>query len=278
MSLSPKQARLALGAFACIGLVIAGNVLFLQSDGPSRSEQRARLERTQERAERERQRRLALKASETPREASREAPRDSAREIPALARRPAPGVLPAAAMSGPEAGPSQPLSRTGRFAPSASDLGDATIPTADPESRAVEVVRTVQRGLAERGYEPGTPDGVAGLVTRAAVMAYEHDNGLPLTAEPSELVLRHMQTGLVPPSATRPTKSNRMPHAEQLVRSVQQSLSTLGYFAGRIDGFMGDDSVRAIREYEMDQGLVPTGRVSGPLVARLARAGARTGR
>lgn len=269
MSLSPQQARMALGAFASIGLVIAGNILFLQSDGPSRSEQRAKLERAQDRAERERQRRLALNATEMP----REAPKDS----PSTARRTV-GVLPAAAISGPEAGPAQLPSRVGRFSPSASDLGDAAIPAADPESRASDTIRAVQRFLAERGYEPGTQDGVAGLVTRAAVMAYEHDNGLPLTAEPSEQVLRHMQTGLVPPSAARSAKPGRMPHAEQLARSVQQSLATLGYFGGRVDGFMGDDSVRAIREYEMDQGLVPTGRISGPLVARLARTGARASR
>lgn len=262
MSLPRRRRRIAAGLFAGVAVAITGNVLLLQGDASSRAAQRAKTERAHERAEKDRLRRLALKAGETP-----------AMITPVILAPPGPRGQRATAA---EPTPAQ-IERVGRFAPSASQLGDMRIPE-DPEQRAAEVVRTVQRGLVERGYEPGTPDGVVGLVTRAAVMAYEHDNGLPLTGEPSDHVLSHMQTGRME-AAPRTGRPGRAPVAEQVIRSVQQSLSVLGYFAGRIDGFAGDDTVRAIREYEMDAGLVPTGRVSGPLVARLQRstAGARPG-
>ena len=69
-------------------------------------------------------------------------------------------------------------------------------------------------------------------------------------------------------SKHRPPRSG---NAEQITRTVQQSLAQLGYFAGKIDGRAGDDTVRSIREYEMDAGLTPSGRISAPLLIKLAR-------
>lgn len=43
----------------------------------------------------------------------------------------------------------------------------------------------LQRKLQAAGYDPGTPDGVIGDMTRAAIAAYQRDHGLPVTAEPS---------------------------------------------------------------------------------------------
>ena len=49
-----------------------------------------------------------------------------------------------------------------------------------------EVTRAVQRELQIRGYETGARDGVAGLMTRGAILAFEYDHGLPAqcAAEP----------------------------------------------------------------------------------------------
>ena len=59
---------------------------------------------------------------------------------------------------------------------SAVDLGDAT----DATSR--DTVRAIQRQLKKRGFGSIPSDGVLRPVTRAAIMAFEHDNGL-LTAD-----------------------------------------------------------------------------------------------
>lgn len=152
-------------------------------------------------------------------------------------------------------------------------LGKTPEPQAGPPVEGAEAIRSVQRELQARGYEAGTPDGVPGLITRAAVLAWEHDHGLALTADPSERLLRQVQTGAGEPGAKSPppAPNERNVHAEQVIRTVQQSLTNAGYAAGKIDGRMGEDTVRAIREFEIDQGLPETGRVSGQLVARLAR-------
>jgi peptidoglycan hydrolase-like protein with peptidoglycan-binding domain len=105
-------------------------------------------------------------------------------------------------------------------------------------------------------------------------MAYEHDQGLPLTAEPSPEVLAHLRHGTSAPGAAiglQPGAPQPASHAEQVIRSVQLALGQLGYLAAAPDGFVSEQTIRAIREFEMDSGLVPTGRISGPLVARLTK-------
>ena len=57
-----------------------------------------------------------------------------------------------------------------------------------------------------------------------------------------------------------------------MIRTVQQGLAALGYLVGRVDGRLGEDTVKAIRDFEMDKGLVPKGRISAELVAHLNEA------
>jgi peptidoglycan hydrolase-like protein with peptidoglycan-binding domain len=135
----------------------------------------------------------------------------------------------------------------------------------------------VQRELHARGYEPGGQDGVAGLVTRAAILAFEEDHALPPTAEPSEALLKAILLGGVgAPAPQAGTSSRNEPAAGhvQVVRAVQLHLATLGYVGSKVDGVAGPDTTRAIREFEMDQGTKPIGRITGPLMARLMKAAA----
>lgn len=135
-----------------------------------------------------------------------------------------------------------------------------------------DVVRGVQRELNTRGYEAGQPDGVIGLVTRAAIMAYEHDFGLPLTGSPTQDLLSRIVLGSAAPQPTKPL-GNRTTgrEAETVIRNVKQQLTARGYAAGKIDGSPGEQLARAIRDFEIDQKLPETGRISAPLVSRLAR-------
>ena len=41
---------------------------------------------------------------------------------------------------------------------------------------------------------------------------------------------------------------------------IQQRLLDLGYYEGAVDGYVGWRTKRAIREYQVDQGLEPDGR------------------
>jgi peptidoglycan hydrolase-like protein with peptidoglycan-binding domain len=268
MPLSPFRARLALGAFLAIAGGIATNLLTLQAEGPPPGSARERSMGGHGGADPDR--RPAQRREETPRERARGAP-------PVANERAAPPRQPKVA----EPRPALPAHRVGSFAPSSGALARTAIPVGDPLESRRATVRAVQAELLRRGYEPGSNDGSPGLVTRAAVLAYEHDQGLPLTADPSPEVLAHLRHGTSAPGvaigldgeATQPAGQ-----AENVIRSVQQSLRALGYLAASPDGQISDDTVRAIREFEMDTGLVPTGRISAPLVTRLARQlGSRAG-
>lgn len=59
--------------------------------------------------------------------------------------------------------------------------------------------------------------------------------------------------------------------AEQ-VRLVQRRLNREGYWAGPVDGRTGPLTRQAVRQYQRDQGIEVTGRISADLVARLAAA------
>ncbi|MGI9407651.1 MAG: peptidoglycan-binding domain-containing protein [Hyphomicrobiaceae bacterium] len=133
-----------------------------------------------------------------------------------------------------------------------------------------ETVRAIQRELSVRGYEPGPVDGILGIMTRAAVMAYEHDEKLPLTADPSPGLLERIILGGVVQGATRQRKRSGK-HARLIARSVQDSLARLGYMPGPADGIVSTNTARAIKAFERDHDIAPSGRISGRLISRLGR-------
>jgi peptidoglycan hydrolase-like protein with peptidoglycan-binding domain len=138
-----------------------------------------------------------------------------------------------------------------------------------------ETIHAVQRELLERGYGPVGVDGHLSLVLRAAVVAFENDHGLPLTGEVTDALLKQILLGSVTGSVpARPATSRvQSAPAEQLLQSVRQALTALDYYPGKVraDGRVGEEMERAIRQFELDQGLVPKGRVSSEVVIRLGR-------
>ena len=250
MSLNPQQARLAFATFIAVSAAIAVNILYLQDQSVALATARTKAERVKMKTEAERTKRLALEPREMP------AAKAAAGTASATAIVPLPAVS----------------ERAGRFSPSSGQIDRASLPSQEAEMRMPELVKAIQQKLVQRGYEPGTPDGVTGVVTRAAIMAYEHDQGVALTGEPSETILQHLQSGSsAQPGGFQKPRPHRSASAEQIIRTVQHALAQLGYFGGKVDGRTGDDTIRAVREYEMDAGLTPTGRVSAPLLIKLAR-------
>ncbi|MTD96241.1 hypothetical protein GIW81_18025 [Hyphomicrobium sp. xq] len=135
---------------------------------------------------------------------------------------------------------------------------------------ATEVTRAVQRELQIRGYETGGSDGIAGLMTRGAIMAYEYDHNLPLSGQPSDRLLKAIILGEAGKAKGKGGEV-KTAEAQDVVRSVQRSLVKLGYKPGAANGRLTPDTLRAIRAFEGDQALPETGRISGPLIARLLR-------
>ncbi len=186
----------------------------------------------------------------------------AALSVPEIDARPAAVAVP----GGPVAG------GTGLITPG---IGQRVV-VAPPAADLRETTRDIQIALAAKGYETGGTDGIAGPVTQAAILAYEIDNALPLTAEPAEALLDMIKSG----RRGSPGGGQAAPgaKAEALIRSVQVSLGKLGYKVGRADGQLGEATIAAIRAFEKQQAMPDTGRISGDLVTRLTRlsAAART--
>jgi peptidoglycan hydrolase-like protein with peptidoglycan-binding domain len=175
----------------------------------------------------------------------------------------------------PAARTGQPELRIARYAPAAA-APDATADRAGDADReaGVETVRAIQRELRLRGYGPLAGDGRMELPTRAAIMAFEQDQGLAPSGVASERLLRRMLFGVAGGEVAAGSGRARSPHAEEVIRAVQQWLAALGYQPGQVEGTLDDQTVRAIRDFEVNKGLVPRGRITAPLVVRLSEAAA----
>lgn len=147
-------------------------------------------------------------------------------------------------------------------------------PSVAPAAEGPALVTSVQNELNKRGYVPGNTNGTLDMVTRAAIMAFEHDRGLDLTAEPTAELLAELRSDV--PVGTNAGNGQRKTstEAEGVIRVVQQSLARLNYRPGTADGIMGQATAAAIRTFERDQRMPETGRVSGLLMTRLAQVGA----
>lgn len=71
-------------------------------------------------------------------------------------------------------------------------------------ARSSDQIRSVQRILAEQGYNPGPVDGMMGKRTRVAIKQYQRDYDLPVTGRLDDETLASLETTQVPPAAQPP--------------------------------------------------------------------------
>jgi peptidoglycan hydrolase-like protein with peptidoglycan-binding domain len=192
---------------------------------------------------------------------------------PAAAAKPDPNPQPIAAATAQKkpdvviAAISEPV-RTARVIPdSASTISLPLVPVADGDT---DTIRAIQKELATRNYGPLIVNGQSGPLTQAAIMGWEFDNGAALTGEASVKTLKRI-IDVAPKFVDPHARKIRTVEAELVVTKVQHSLTTLGYQPGKIDGRLGAETERAIRLFESDTGIEPTGRISAELFTRLAR-------
>ncbi|NKB16336.1 MAG: peptidoglycan-binding protein [Sphingomonadales bacterium] len=161
------------------------------------------------------------------------------------------------------------------------DVKPATQPASqqtvsEPVATAIsrpEVRQGVIRELYTRGYLSGSEADAGPLVVECAILAFEHDHGLPLTAEASDDVLQ----GLILGTAGGPPRVDAAPgpNATRVIDAVGRKLTRLGYPLP--NGNTGRDLVAAIRNFERDTKLAETGRISASLMQAMNRAAAVKG-
>ncbi len=129
----------------------------------------------------------------------------------------------------------------------------------------------VQRLLAAQGYDPGIVDGLFGARTRGAIEAYQRANGLPVTgAANAELVGQLRRTG---PAEAATAVSGR-PSEAAVILAVQTALNQSAYGPIAANGIVTAETTAAIRNFQLDNGLSPTGRIDDALTARMIAIGA----
>ena len=131
----------------------------------------------------------------------------------------------------------------------------------EAEPQPTPLVKTLQKKLVQFGYKNLPQDGLPGRETRAAILAAEFEEGLPLTGMPSEAVL----SGLFFLEASGHTRFGSSEHFERntkLIKDVQDFLAKLGYGSGPVNGQLDAVTRSAIRRFESDRRLRGDGRLN----------------
>lgn len=132
-----------------------------------------------------------------------------------------------------------------------------------------QLVRAIQRELGFRGYFPRRPNGRQDVLTRAAILAFETDHGLPLSAHASERVLQSILLGANLAGSGRDAPAGL--EAQALIRLVQHLLVKVD--AGKVasSGQLDRATKRAIMAFERHRRLRPSGKITADLVVELQR-------
>lgn len=177
--------------------------------------------------------------------------------------------------------------QTGSIAPPVprpAPIAAATVTRADQGN----LIRDIQTALAQKGLYLGAIDGDFGPLSRSAIASYQRAQGLNVTGEPSADLLEHLKTSST--AAPRAAEANgtlqsKMPappavdttvaDSERLrYQRVQAALNRIGYGPVVVDGTANEDTISAIRRFELDNGLPISGGAGDAVIDRLIAIGA----
>jgi len=135
--------------------------------------------------------------------------------------------------------------------------------------RADELIRSVQKKLADLGYYKGRVDGSAGSMTHAAIRRYQIAEELKVTGEINRQTLEKMGLGPGEPAPDYssigrlfpdgPLKSAGMNRQVEALRATQEKLAREGLYAGPLNGLPGASFEAALREWQAARGLAANG-------------------
>lgn len=146
-------------------------------------------------------------------------------------------------------------------------IGNAAAQTLDSIVAAVDGGRSTPAAPAVRPVPTQPLSGAASQPMPAAVQTASLEPMAaprPVTAvQPDPVPAQMMAVTNVAPASNK-----------QLVSTIQEGLSSLGFYQGPIDGYPGDATAKAIREFENFYSYRQTGQVNPDLVGLLRQAGA----
>ena len=128
---------------------------------------------------------------------------------------------------------------------------------ADPDT-----IAGIQGELRLRGYPIPRVTGQMDAPSRQAIREYQQGQGVAVTGEPSATLLAELRAASSEPVPTAAlTREQRA--------TVQRTLNARGYEAGPPDGVLGPRSLSAIRTFQADNDIVPSGELTSRTMALL---------
>lgn len=133
-------------------------------------------------------------------------------------------------------------------------------------------VKALQEGLQELGFYIGKPDASFGTATQQAVRKFQTQNGYKATG----IALPEMQKLLYEDkprnSSNRKVYVDTLPPVENpdmqqgdkgdAVATLQQTLTTLGFYKGTVDGVYNKATVNAVKAYQKAHSIRETGKMN----------------
>ncbi len=144
---------------------------------------------------------------------------------------------------------------------------------------ADELIRAVQKKLAEAGYYKGTVDGDAGSMTHAAIRRFQLAEKLKVTGELNHQTLTRLGLDSIEPAPdytaigrffpNGPLASAGINRQVAAIRTAQEQLAAAGLYAGPHNGMPGGNLAAALREWQAERGLAVSGKLDSRTVEAL---------
>lgn len=141
-----------------------------------------------------------------------------------------------------------------------------------------ERVRLLQDALKGLGYAIGTVDGKFGLLTRAAVVAFQRDHDITADGLAGTKTLNLLYSSANSSSTDSSSSSSssstlsaslRRGSSGSEVLKVQTKLKELGYYTGSLDGDFGSGTLAAVLSFQQRNGLKMDGIVGSGTYGKL---------
>ncbi|MEG0935446.1 MAG: peptidoglycan-binding protein, partial [Clostridia bacterium] len=163
-------------------------------------------------------------------------------------------------------------------------VAPTAVPTAVPDDDTVviatlktkgEAVTQLQTALIHLRYLEGTADGIFGEKTRDAIKAFQADRGMEITG----VATKRLFTAICD-AASGDAPALLAPVAQDLllaqvgskgdtVKDIQKMLVTLGFLNESADGYYGDNTQAAVRNFQAAQEVSQTGSVTQGLFNKM---------
>jgi peptidoglycan hydrolase-like protein with peptidoglycan-binding domain len=147
--------------------------------------------------------------------------------------------------------------------------------TDEQQAQATAAVRdytaTLQESLTLTGHYSGEVDGVYGPATVEAVRSLQESHGLPVTGTVDTATAEALQSDLAEQGGAAEQKSTAATAA------VQQTLVLAGFWTGPVDGEWTPALTEALKAFQEELGVKPTGTVDAATIAALERVIAQAG-